>query len=254
MATFVLVPGAWLGAWAWEETARALRGRGHTAVAVTLTGLAERADLGGPQTDVNTHIGDITGLVEAQDLRGVTLVAHSYAAAPVTGAAGRLGDRLERVVYVDSAPFAAGMCMLDLMPPQIADQLREQVTAFGDGWQLAMPPIDVLGTSSSLDGLDEAQRERLLAHATPQPFGTYTQPLTDAVDPGPEVDRVLIACHDVKALLEAGIPMLAHLTQPPWRRFDLPTGHWPMLSAPAELAGTLDAVASWARQISAARA
>lgn len=244
MATFVLVPGAWLGAWAWDETARVLRERGHTAVAVTLTGLADRADLGGPQTDLDTHIGDLTDLVEGQDLRDVTLVAHSYAAAPVTGAAGRLDDRLERVVYVDSAPFAAGMCMLDLMPPQVADQLREQVTAFGDGWRLAMPPIDVLGMSSSLDGLDEGRRERLLGCATPQPFGTFTQRLAEAADPGPGVDRVLIACHDFKALLDAGIPMLAFLNQPPWRRFDLPTGHWPMLSAPAELADVLDSAVS----------
>ncbi|ONI90884.1 esterase [Saccharothrix sp. ALI-22-I] len=244
MATFVLVPGAWLGAWAWEETARALRERGHTAVSVTLTGLAERADLGGPQTDLNTHISDITDLVERHDLRDITLVAHSYAAAPVTGAAGRLGDRLERVVYVDSAPFAPGMCMLDLMPPQVVDQLRQQVTALGDGWQLAMPPIDILGMSNSLDGLDEPERERLLARATPHPFGTYTQRLADPTDPGPGVDRVLIACHDFKALLDAGIPMLAYLNQPPWRRFDLPTGHWPMLSAPAELADLLDAAVS----------
>ncbi len=72
-------------------------------MAVTLTGLAARADLGGPQTDLDTHIGDIADLVRAHDLRNVTLVAHSYAAAPVTAAAGRLSDRLERVVYVDSA-------------------------------------------------------------------------------------------------------------------------------------------------------
>ncbi|MBW4718205.1 alpha/beta fold hydrolase [Saccharothrix obliqua] len=244
MATFVLVPGAWLGAWAWEETARALRERGHTAVAVTLTGLAERADLGGPETDLDTHVGDIADLVEGRDLRGVTLVAHSYAAAPVTAAAGRLGDRLERVVYVDSAPFTEGMCMLDLMPPQVAGQLREQVAAFGDGWRLAMPPVEVLGMSSSLDGLDEPQRKRLLANATPHPFGTYTQRLAETADPAPGVDRVVIACHDFTGLLDAGIPMLAYLNQPPWRRFDLPTGHWPMLSAPVELADVLDAAVS----------
>ncbi|WP_024874951.1 alpha/beta fold hydrolase [Saccharomonospora piscinae] len=244
MATFVLVPGAWLGAWAWDETAHALRERGHTAIPVTLPGLAERAELGGPQTDLNTHISDITDLIERHDLRDITLVAHSYAGAPVTGAAGHLGDRLERVVYVDSAPFEAGMCMLDLMPPQEADQLRQQVTVLGDGWQLAMPPIDVLGLSSSLDGLGEGQRERLLARATPQPFGTYTQRLADATGPGPGVDHVLIACHDFTALLDAGMPMLASLNQPPWRRFDLSTGHWPMLSAPAELADVLDAAST----------
>ncbi|MCO6003367.1 alpha/beta fold hydrolase [Actinoallomurus purpureus] len=242
MATFVLVPGACLGAWAWEDTVRALRKQGHTALSLTLTGLAEHADQGGPQTDLDTHIADITGFVERNDLRDVTLVAHSYAAAPVTGAAGRLGNRLERVVYVDSAPFAAGMCMLDLMPPQAADQLRQQVAASGDGWRLSFEAI--LGLSSSLDGLNEDQLDVLRARATPQPFGTYTRHLAGPAEPGADVDRVLIACHDFTGLLDAGMPMLAFLNQPPWRRFDLPTGHWPMLSAPTELADILDTAVS----------
>ncbi|MEU1408007.1 hypothetical protein ABZ471_37785 [Streptomyces sp. NPDC005728] len=58
------------------------------------------------------------------------------------------------------------------------------------------------------------------------------------------VDRVLVACHDFTGLLDAGVPMLAFLNQPPWRRFDLPTGHWPILSAPAEVAGILGAAVS----------
>ncbi|MFD7712099.1 alpha/beta fold hydrolase [Streptomyces sp. NPDC059785] len=172
MATFVLVPGAWLGAWAWEDTARALREHGHTAWPMTLTGLAERAGQGAPDTDLDTHIADITGFVERNDLRDVTLAAHGYAGAPVTGAAARLGDRLERVVHVDSAPFTAGMRMLDLMPPEAADQLRRQVDAFGDGWRLPVPPLETLGPTSSLDGLDEDRRDALRSRATPQPFGT----------------------------------------------------------------------------------
>ncbi|GGL93087.1 hypothetical protein GCM10010129_41070 [Streptomyces fumigatiscleroticus] len=244
MATFVLVPGAWLGAWAWEDTARALRERGHAALPLTLTGLADRAGQGGPGTDLDTHIADITRFVEQHDLRDVTLVAHSYAAAPVTGAAGRLGHRLERVVYVDSAPFAVGMCMLDLMSPQAADQLRHEVSVTGDGWRLPMPPFATLGLSSSLDGLDEVRLDVLRARATPQPFGTYTQRLTGPAEPGTGVDRVLIACRDFTGLLDAGVPMLAFVNQPPWRRFDLPTGHWPMLSAPTELADLLHAAAS----------
>lgn len=244
MANFVLVPGAWLGAWAWEGTARLLRERGHTALPVTLTGLAERADQATPETGLDTHIADITTFVEQHDLRDITLVAHSYAAAPATGAAGRLGPRLERLIYLDSAPFAEGMRMLDLLPQEAADQLRRQVAEHGEGGRLPMPPFEVLGLSSSLEGLGEEQRDLLRARATPQPFGTYEQRLTSPVEPDPGVDRVLVACNDFKNLLDAGVPMLEFLNQPPWRRFDLSTGHWPMLSAPAELAGILDAAVS----------
>ncbi|GHJ47056.1 esterase [Catellatospora sp. TT07R-123] len=244
MATFVLVPGAWLGAWAWEDTARALRAHGHTALSVTLTGLGERADLGTPETGLDTHIDDIATFIEEQDLHDVTLVAHSYAAAPVTGAAGRLGARLQRLVYLDSAPFAEGMCMLDLMPQEVADQLRKQVAEYGGGWRLPMPPFEFLGSDSTLEGLGVPQRDLMRAHATPQPFRTYEQRLTGSGEPGPHVDRVVIVCNDFRALLDAGVPTLAFLNQPPWRRFDLHTGHWPMLSAPAELADTLNATVS----------
>ena len=63
MTAFVLVPGAWLGAWAWEDTTRALRAHGHTALPLTLTGLGEYAGRGTPETDLETHIADITGFV-----------------------------------------------------------------------------------------------------------------------------------------------------------------------------------------------
>lgn len=243
MATFVLVPGAWLGAWAWEGTTRALRERGHTVLPMTLTGLGERADQATPETNLDTHIDDIVAAVGQHGLRDVTLVAHSYAAAPVTGAAGRLGSRLARLVYLDSAPFA-GISMLDLMPPQAAEQLSKQVADHGEGWRLPMPPFEVLGSFGSLEGLREDQRDLMRAKATPQPFGTYEQRLTGQAEPGPGVDRVLIACNDFRALLDAGVPMLAFLNQPPWRRFDLSTGHWPMLSAPVELADVLHGAVS----------
>lgn len=244
MATFVLVPGAWLGAWAWEGITPALRERGHTVQPVTLTGLGERAGQAAPETNLDTHIDDIVTAVEQHGLDDVTLVAHSYAAAPATGAAGRLGARLERLVYLDSAPFSEGMRMLDLMPPEAAEQLAKQVADQGEGWRLPMPPVEVLGSFGSLKGLDEDRLALMRAKAVPQPFGTYEQRLTGPAEPDAGVDRVLVACDDFRGLLDAGVPMLAFLNQPPWRRFDLSTGHWPMLSAPGELADVLHAAVS----------
>jgi len=71
MGTFVLVPGAWLGAWAWSEVAAELRLRGHDVRPVTLTGLAERAYEGTPDTTLTTHVDDVVSLFETGDLRDV---------------------------------------------------------------------------------------------------------------------------------------------------------------------------------------
>ncbi|MER6915164.1 alpha/beta fold hydrolase [Streptomyces sp. NPDC000594] len=242
MAVFVLVPGAFLGAWAWEDTARALEEQGHTVLPLTLTGLAERADLATAETGLETHIGDIVDAVTERGLEQVVLVAHSYGAAPVTGAAGRLGDRLRAVVYVDSAPFAEGMRGLDLIPPEETERMRKEVAEQGGGRWLPVPPPEVLGAGSSLEGLDQEKLDLLYARATPQPFASYEQPLPGPVEPAAGVELVLIACADFQQLLSAGIPMLAHLNEEPWRRLDLATGHWPMFSAPRELAVALDQV------------
>ncbi|WLQ46047.1 hypothetical protein P8A21_00350 [Streptomyces poriferorum] len=76
-------------------------------------------------------------------------------------------------------------------------------------------------------------------------MGTYPQLLAGPTEPGPGVDRVVIACRAFTGLLDARVPMPACLDQPPWRCFCLPTGHWTILSAPAELADILDAAFSY---------
>ena len=55
--TIVLVPGFWLGGWAWAEVTPRLRAAGHDVYPVTLTGLAERAAEADPRVNVDTHTG-----------------------------------------------------------------------------------------------------------------------------------------------------------------------------------------------------
>jgi len=76
-AAFVLVHGAWHGAWCWRRLLPLLRGAGVQAHAVTLTGVGERAHLLSPSVDLHTHIQDVLGLIEAEELQRVVLVGHS---------------------------------------------------------------------------------------------------------------------------------------------------------------------------------
>src|SRR4051794_23585673 len=104
MSTFVLVPGFWLGAWAWRGGTASLRTAGHEVYPLTLTGLADRSHLAGPEIGLETHTTDIVRLIEVEDLPDVVLVAHSGGAWPATQAADRVPDRVGRVVYVESGP------------------------------------------------------------------------------------------------------------------------------------------------------
>jgi len=83
-ATYVLVPGFWLGAWVWRPVADSLSERGHVVHAVDLSGMGERAHLASPETDLTTHIDDVVHLLEQQNLHDVVLVGHSYGALVTT--------------------------------------------------------------------------------------------------------------------------------------------------------------------------
>lgn len=250
MATYVLVGGAWIGGWAWQRVARRLRQRGHDVYPVTLTGLGERVHLARPEVDLETFIADVVNLLTFEDLAGVTLVGHSYAGIVISGVADRAPERVARLVFCDSAPFVDGEAYLDILPADAQTALRGTVASTGDGWRLPFPSIEDLGAGASLRGLDDADLALLQARATPHPFASYAQPLRLGMDAGtlervatPErwsaPERAVIACDGVRTLVGFGVPRIVEMTREPWRYVDLDTGHWPMLSAPGELATAL---------------
>ena len=245
MTTFVLVPGFWLGSWAWEDVAARLRAAGHDAYPVTLTGVAERAGEGGPGVNVDTHVADLTGLVRTAALRDVVLVGHSGANMAVTGALDVLGGALiSRVVYVDTGPMPSGMASIDFHNPEAQRSLRNQVARDGDGWRLPVPPFDAAADPVNLAGLTSAQLETMRRRGTPQPFGTVIQPL-ERTSPRPTVPAAVIAttftADQARALAAGGNPVFAEMAVMDVHH--LPTGHWPMFSRPAELADLLGKLA-----------
>ena len=134
MATFVLVPGMWLGGWAWRDVAETLRAAGHSVYPVTLTGLGERIHLGGPQVTLDTHIADVVNLLRYEEVRDVVLAGHSYAGTVITGVADQVPERIRRLVYVDTWPFPDGVAQIDLNPPEARQAQEQQVATTGAGW------------------------------------------------------------------------------------------------------------------------
>jgi pimeloyl-ACP methyl ester carboxylesterase len=169
MATYVLVPGAWLGGWAWQDVAARLRADGHEVYPVTLTGLGERSHLARPEIDLDTHITDVVNTMAWNDLTNVILAGHSYAGTVVTGVADRVPERIAELVYVDSAPLADGMAMIDLYPSEALAEVQRTVDTSGEGWRLPFPGIAALEQDASLRGLDEANRALMTSKAVPHP-------------------------------------------------------------------------------------
>jgi pimeloyl-ACP methyl ester carboxylesterase len=103
MATYVLVHGGHHGGWCFQKVARLLRQAGHEVYTPTLTGVGERRHLLTAETDLETHIADVVGVLTFEDLHDVILLGHSYGGMVITGVADRAPTRIRELVYLDAA-------------------------------------------------------------------------------------------------------------------------------------------------------
>jgi pimeloyl-ACP methyl ester carboxylesterase len=118
MATFVIVHGAWSGGHAWRWVRPLLRRAGHEVFTPALTGLGERSHLASAQVDLDTHIQDVLGVLEFEDLDQVVLVGHSSGGMVITGVADRAPQRLAQLVYLDAEVPTDGQSEFDLLHPE----------------------------------------------------------------------------------------------------------------------------------------
>ncbi len=226
---FMLVHGAWHGGWCWAKVGRLLRDAGHEVYTPTLTGLGERAHLARPEVDLELHIQDVVAALEAEELRGVTLVGHSYGGMVITGAAARVAARLAHLVYLDAFVPEPGKSVVDYLGPR-ADAMREAVRAHGEGWKLPPFPPERFGVTSQRD------TEWLTRHLVAQPFRTFEQPLPSAG--GERIRRTYIYCS--KPATGAFDQLAERLREDrKWTFHDVKAGHDAMVTAPGEIAKIL---------------
>jgi pimeloyl-ACP methyl ester carboxylesterase len=169
MTTFVVAHGAWSAGWAWRKMHALLQGNGNRLVTPTYTGLGERAHLADPSNDLGTHIQDVLGVLEYEDLRDVVLIGHSYGGMVATGVADRARDRIKHLVYLDAFVPRDGQSLFDLLPPEGRARMREDAEARGDGWRVSPNPIPP-DTSPA----DEAW---IAARRQPQSIACFETPL-----------------------------------------------------------------------------
>lgn len=224
----LLVPGFWLGAWAWDDVAAMLRAGGHDVTALTLPGL-ESVEADRSPITLSDHVEAICDAVRAA-AAPVVLAVHSAAGFSGYAASDRVPDRIAAMVYVDTAP---GKGALD---PNYAAVERPL------NW-------DELAAEENLTGLTEAQLEMFRQRAVPEPGGVIREGAELTNDARLDIPSTIICTgisseqaqayareHDWSWL--AGLAELRDVT---W--IDLPTSHWPMWSRPRELAAIIGDVA-----------
>jgi pimeloyl-ACP methyl ester carboxylesterase len=225
----VLVHGAWGGAWIWRRVLAPLRAAGHEVHALTLTGDGDRVHLRQPGLRLADHVADVVAAVQAEELRQVVLVGHSYGGMVITGAADRLlqadPQAVARLVYVDAMVPLPG----EGWGEQHAAELVAARTAAALANGHALPPPDPADF-----GITGTDREWLLRRQVPHPFGPYRDPLHFDGARWAALPRSFIDC------TQPAYPTIAAMRErvrslPGFEISELATGHCPMVTEPQAL-------------------
>jgi pimeloyl-ACP methyl ester carboxylesterase len=225
VAIYVIVHGGFSGGWGWRQVANQLRSAGHEVFTPTLTGLGERAHLANPEVNLATHIQDIVGVLECEDLWQVILIGHSSGSMVSTGVAERVPARLACLVYVDTAIPQDGQSWFDLLGSAMAQQLLELAERAGQGWRIPLIPDPPKFQPHPLKPVTDA-----LAIKNPAALG-LRRAFIHCTEKSPN-SPVALAWPAIERAAEAA-------RRAEWWYRTLPIDHSPQHTMPHELAGLL---------------
>ncbi len=218
----LLLAGLWLDASVWDGVARSLEELGHHAVPVTLPGQGD----GNTSATLADEVAAVLAAVDAAKGRPM-VVGHSAACTLAWLAADARPDRIGKVVLIGGFPAADGETYADFFPTQ------NGVMPF-PGW-------DPFAGPDSAD-LDDAAKEAIASAAIPVPEGV-SRGLVRLTDERRHDVPVVLVCPEFSP--EQAREWIAGGDAPELRRarhvsfVDIDSGHWPMVTAPDELARLL---------------
>lgn len=231
--SFVLVHGAWHGGWCWRRVADRLERKGHKVYAPSLTGLGDRSHLLGTRPTVTTHIEDIANILRFEDLQRVVLVGHSYGGIVISGVAEKVLPQLASIVFLDAFVPSNGQTIMSLS----RQGLRDAVSAAVKRGDLGIPPA-----SAAYFGVNEKDRAFVDRKCTPQPIGTYGDPVKLS---GAREKIAKKAYIRAKGFNSGGFDAIAARLRADrtWNVHDMPCGHDAMIDMPDRLTELLIAAA-----------
>jgi pimeloyl-ACP methyl ester carboxylesterase len=233
VATFVLVHGAWHGAWCWRRVTRLLGRDGHEVFAPTLTGLGERSHLLTPGIDLDTHVLDVANEIKWQELKDVVLVGHSYGGMVISGVAERMEKAIAAFVMLDAFFPETGEALIDLS----AGPVQDAFLAAQRSGATSLPP-----RSAAAFKVNDADRAWVDAQCTPQPIGCVLQKVTLTGARERIANRAYIRASGYPS--EPFDRGLAKARAQGWRTYEVPCGHDVMLDRPERLSEILCEVAA----------
>jgi pimeloyl-ACP methyl ester carboxylesterase len=232
MAAFLLLHGAWHGAWCWDPVVARVARAGHDVIAPDLPGLNLETAHAAGHIGLGDHIAAAVDGLDSVSGCDVIVVAHSYAGMLARAIEGLRPHRLAHICYLEALMPEPGQAALDLVPASARASFLVELRERPDGPVLLPPDVSRFAIPGA--ALAETIASRLL----PQPYRTFTDPLPlPAAAPRPLARTYVFASDRDPNPYQSFIDDLR--TDAMCRVVGMEGGHELMLTRPDEIAGLL---------------
>lgn len=167
---FVLIHGAWHGAWCWAGVIKALEKGGHTAEAPTMPGHHPDDDRSGIKFD--DYVAKIIQTLNRQE-SPVVLVGHSSAGFLLQASAPKVPEKIARLIFLNAFILPHEKCQFDLVPPEASEGMIAAAKASPDN---CVPVIEDFVRHQLMGGESTEMQDSLIARLVPQPLALFTTP------------------------------------------------------------------------------
>ncbi len=225
MATYICLPGAWMGAWSWKFVLERVAAQGHDIRALPFRGVGERAAELSPEIDNDLLLADTIDYLEKNDLSDIVLVGHSFGSRIASLVTDRVPERIGHLVIIDGGIAQDGQSIFGRIPAEIVAKRKKLIKVVNGTEVLPFAPVGSL----IIDYSELAAWTH--NHLTPHPVACYTKPIRLFHPAGNGRPMTYIACtkprYPVSAGMHEKVQAMEHIRYRP-----IEAGHNCIISAP----------------------
>ncbi|HZO12720.1 MAG TPA: alpha/beta fold hydrolase [Polyangiaceae bacterium] len=231
--TYLLVHGAFAGAWTWDEVVTQVETAGHRAITLDLPAHGDDPTMPADAT-LDSYTARVVEELDSAE-KPVVLVGHSMGGLVVSQAAEARPDKVKKLVYVAAFLVPDGTSLLEASMGDTESQLANYAMPNADG-TVTLAEEGILGAFCS--DCDDTQAGEIAARLRPEPLAPFTTGILTTNENWGRVPRIYIETLQDLAIGPARQKSF-YEALPCERVISIDSGHCPFLTRPTELADAL---------------
>ncbi|ARV59209.1 hypothetical protein BZZ01_11720 [Nostocales cyanobacterium HT-58-2] len=234
MSTYVLIHGAWHGAWCWEKVVAVLEREGHKAITLDLPGHGKDTTLS-QEISLQSYVERVCQVLDAQSEK-VFLVGHSMGGIVISQVAEYRSEKIQMLVYLCGILLRNGQTLLQVFQQDTESLLSPNIIINADQG-VSIVREDALKDIFYADCIDtDITRAKSLLR--PQPLAPWGTPINITEEKFGRIPRVYIECLADRAV-SPSLQKQMYTALPCRQVISMDTSHSPFFCAPEKLVACL---------------